>query len=91
MFSMTKRSTARTAHAEPQLPIPESTAWYTIKGAAEFLGVHEGTIARYIKAGLIKSYAPRTATGEAPRRLLYAVEVEDFGAARKLLKPGDRG
>lgn len=88
MFRMTKRNSDRTAHAEPQLPIPESTAWYTVRGAAEFLGVHEGTVARWIKARKLTAYAPRTAANEQARVLLYAVEVEDFGRARQLLKPG---
>lgn len=87
MFRMTKRNSDRTAHADPQLPIPESTAWYTVRGAAAFLGVHDGTIARWIKAGKLKAYAPRCAPDETARVLLFAVEVEDFGKARRLLNP----
>lgn len=87
MSNMTKRNSSRTVTAEPTLPIPESTAWYTVRGAAEFLGVHEGTVARWIKARKLTAYAPRTASDETARVLLFAIEVEDFGKARQLLKP----
>ena len=86
MVHMANRNSGRTAE-QPQLPIPESTAWYTLQGAAEFLGVHKSTITKWIGKGILVAYAPRAARDERVQRLLYVGDVEKVGIARNLLKP----
>lgn len=70
---------------EPQLPIPDVTAWTTRQWAAKEIGVSVRSVDRMVKSGTLRAYTPHVVDGEQAPVLLFKPEVEDVAEARRRL------
>ena len=75
------------SHAQPALPIPTDTAWYTPKGAAEKIGCDYRTVLRMIRDSRLPPYRPHGAEGEDVPILIYAEDVFRMAESWKRTRP----
>jgi len=64
-----KEEEERGSQSQDEKDIPQATRWFTVKGAASYLGVSEPTIFRWMKDGSLSFYKVGNATRFAKESL----------------------